>query len=169
MQDFRETSGKTSEAVFLNEELSSCIPLYVRSVSQDTSVRVHWRLDEQDAQIDMARDALRQVVLNLVKNAVEAQPDDAEILISSRHFVNFDGRLYAQFTIDDRGGGIDSSTRQQLFSPLASHKEGAGRGLGLSVVGEVLSRYKGQIKYMDNEFGGASFEVLIPLLLEVSD
>jgi C4-dicarboxylate-specific signal transduction histidine kinase len=124
-----------------------------------------WSLDESDAEINITRDALRQIVLNLVKNAVEAQTLDAAIMVSSHHFVNVEGVTFAQFSISDRGRGVDSKTLQKLFSPLTSSKEGTNRGLGLSVIAEILRKFNGQIKYMENEVGGAKFEVLIPLLL----
>jgi C4-dicarboxylate-specific signal transduction histidine kinase len=112
------------------------------------------------------RDALRQIILNLVKNAVEAQTDDAAIMISSHHFVNIDGKAFAQFSISDRGKGVDAKTRELLFSPVTSKKEGDDRGLGLSVVADILGRFDGQIRYMQNEVRGALFEVSIPLSVE---
>ena len=101
-----------------------------------------------------------------MKNAVEAQTDDAAIMVSSHHFVNVDGKAFAQFSISDRGNGVDVKTRDLLFSPLTSRKEGGDRGLGLSVVAEILSRFDGQIRYMQNEVRGALFEVSIPLAAE---
>ena len=109
------------------------------------------------------------MVLNLVKNAVEAKARDAEILISSHHFVNIDGKAYAQFTVADRGRGVDAITRNLLFTTSTSTKRGANRGLGLSVVAEILASFNGHIKYLETEGGGASFEVLIPLLLKKND
>jgi two-component system CitB family sensor kinase/CitB family two-component system sensor histidine kinase CitS len=87
-------------------------------------------------------------------------------MVSSHHFVNIDGKAFAQFSISDRGKGVDVKTREHLFSPLISKKEGDHRGLGLSVVAEILSRFDGQIKYMQNEVRGAFFEVSIPLSTE---
>jgi HD-like signal output (HDOD) protein/nitrogen-specific signal transduction histidine kinase len=161
--NFKDAKNSESQAVFLNDELKMCIPLYVKSISDIKEVQIKWRLDESDSEIKITRDALRQIILNLVKNAVEAQNVDAKIIVSSHHFVNIDGTAFAQFSISDRGRGVDAITRQILFSPLKSTKEGAGRGLGLSVVAEILGSFNGQIKYMENEVGGASFEVLIPL------
>ncbi|MFT5220497.1 MAG: HD-like signal output (HDOD) protein/signal transduction histidine kinase [Planctomycetota bacterium] len=160
--NFKDTQHSDTKSLRLNEELKACIPLYVKSISNSKAVEIKWRLDESDPDIKIARDALRQIVLNLVKNAVEAQKSDVEITVSSHHFVNINGAIYAQFTIADRGKGVDSITRQQLFSPLSSAKEGSGRGIGLSVVTEILKNVDGQIKYVGNEEGGASFEVLIP-------
>jgi HD-like signal output (HDOD) protein len=150
-------------AVMLNAELESSVPLYAKSASPEREIQVMWDLDANDAEIDITRDAFRQIVLNLVKNAVEAQTDDAAIMVSSQSFSNIDGRAYAQFTISDRGRGINTKTRGLLFSPLVSVKEGAGRGLGLSVVADILRAFKGQVKYVRNEVGGALFEVSIPL------
>ena len=164
--NFKEGKDIEPEPVFLNAELESCIPLYVKSISKDNEVQTMWSLDRLDPEVNITRDALRQIILNLVKNAVEAQADDAAIMVSSHHFVNIDGKAFAQFSISDRGKGVDRNTRALLFSPLSSKKEGADRGLGLSVVAEVLSRFDGQIKYMQNEARGAIFEVSIPLSTE---
>jgi nitrogen-specific signal transduction histidine kinase len=164
--NFKEGKDIEPEPVFLNTELEACIPLYIKTFGKDSEVQVMWTLDRVDAQISIPRDALRQIILNLVKNAVEAQTDDAAIMISSYHFVNIDGRAFAQFSISDRGKGVDAKTRGLLFSPLTSKKEGDDRGLGLSVVAETLNRYDGQIKYMQNEVRGALFEVSIPLSTE---
>ena len=163
--NFKDAKTAESQAVFLNDELKMCIPLYVKSISSGKKVQIKWDLDATDIEIQITRDALRQIILNLVKNAVEAQTGDAEIVVSSRHFVNIGGEVFAQFTIADRGRGVDAITRQLLFSPLTSTKKGARRGLGLSVVVEILDSFNGQIRYVENEVGGASFEVSIPLPL----
>ncbi|MDH3856883.1 MAG: HDOD domain-containing protein [Gammaproteobacteria bacterium] len=161
--NFRDEKESEPATVLLNEELKMSVPLYVKSISNGKEVEIKWALDESDAEIEITRDALRQVILNLVKNAIEAQTRDAEIVVSSRHFVNIDGATFAQFSIADRGRGVDPITRQLLFAPLASAKDGAIRGLGLSVTADIVARYNGQIKYMENEVGGSSFEILIPL------
>lgn len=164
--NFKDTKYSESGTVFLNDELKMCIPLYVTFVGDDKEVQITWNLDESDPEIKITRDALRQIVLNLIKNAVEAQTDNIEITVSSHNFVNIDGMVFAQFAIADRGRGVDAITRRLLFSSLASTKEGKSRGLGLSVVAEILGRFNGKIKYMENEGGGALFEVLIPLQLK---
>jgi signal transduction histidine kinase len=164
--NFKEGKDIEPEPVFLNTELETCIPLYVKSIGNENDVQIMWTLDRSDAQVGITRDALRQIVLNLVKNAIEAQTDDAAIMISSHHFVNIDGKAYAQFSVSDRGKGVDAKTRAQLFSPLTSTKEGDDRGLGLSVVAETLSRFDGHVRYMQNEVRGALFEVSIPLSTE---
>ena len=164
--NFKDGENTGLQAVYLNAELQSCVPLYVKSISDDKEVQIIWSLDEADAEINITQDAFRQIVLNLVKNAVEAQDEDAAIMVSSHHFVNLAGKLYAQFSISDRGRGIDAKTLENLFSPLSSQKQGSGRGLGLSVVAEILRGIDGQIKYMKNEVGGALFEVLIPLSIK---
>ena len=167
--NFRDVKDAVSPTVLLNDELTVCVPLYVKSVSRSKEIEIKWNLDATDAPINISRDGLRQVVLNLVKNAVEAKASDAEIMVSSHHFVNIDGKAYAQFTIADRGRGVDAITRNLLFAASTSTKRGVNRGLGLSVVAEILGSYHGHIKYLETESGGASFEVLVPLLLNKAD
>jgi signal transduction histidine kinase len=167
--NFKDARDSESPTVSLNEELKICVPLYIKSVSRSRDVEVLWQLDSNDAEINISRDGLRQIVLNLVKNAVEAKGKDAEITISSRHFVNIDGKVYAQFTVTDRGRGVDAITRSLLFAGSTSTKRGANRGLGLAVVAEILGNFGGHIKYLETDGGGATFEVLIPLLLNTAD
>ncbi len=167
--NFRDAKDLESPAVLLNEELKICVPLYVKSVSRSKEIEICWQLDDNDAEINISRDGLRQIVLNLVKNAVEAKARDAEITVSSHHFVNIDGKAYAQFSVADRGRGVDAITRNLLFAASTSTKRGANRGIGLSVVAEILGSFKGHIKYLETEGGGATFEVLIPLLLNTGD
>jgi len=164
ISNFRMNPAVDSELLQLNIELKNCIPLYVKSFSQNKNVVIKWDLDESDIEVKISRDAFRQIILNLIKNAVEAQKGDAEIIISSKSFVNINGINFAQFVVSDRGDGIDISTREMLFSPLESTKEGKNRGVGLAVVAELLHSFNGQIKYMENKQGGASFEVLIPIM-----
>ena len=163
--DFKDSKGTESLTVLLNDELEKCIPLYVKSFANGREVNIDWKLDANDTEVQITRDGLRQIVLNLVKNAVEAQDQAVEILVASHAYVNFDGAAFAQFTISDQGGGVDKETRNKLFTPMNSAKEGFSRGLGLSVVADILGDFDGQVKFMENEFGGASFEVLIPLRL----
>ena len=160
--NFKDVRDSGSEPVWLNDELRICIPMYVKSFGQGKEVQVTWGLGGSDAEVNITRDALRQIILNLIKNAIEAQTENLVIVISSHHFVNIDGVIYAQFSVADRGSGVDANTRQLLFSPLNTTKSGTGRGLGLSIVAEILTQFNGQVKYLENEFGGASFEVLIP-------
>ena len=110
--NFKDAKDFESPAVMLNEELKICVPLYVKSVSRSKEIEIRWFLDETDPEINISRDGLRQVVLNLVKNAVEAKGEDAEITVSSHHFVNIDGKAYAQFTVADRGRGVDAISAQ---------------------------------------------------------
>ena len=167
--NFKDARDTESPVVLLNEELKVCVPLYVKSVSRSKQMEILWDLDDSEAEINISRDGLRQVVLNLVKNAVEAKGEHGEIRVSSRHFVNIDGKAFAQFTVADRGRGVDAITRNLLFSTSTSTKRGVNRGLGLSVVAGLLAEVKGHIKYLETDGGGASFEVLIPLLIKKPD
>ncbi len=163
--NFKDAEIPGFETVSLNDELEICIPLYIKSFNSAAEVQIIWELDRSDCKVKISRNALRQIVLNLIKNAIEAQGENKVITVSSRQIVNINGTVYAQFSISDRGEGVDAETQHRLFSSLSSKKEGSSRGLGLSTAVEIIERYGGQIKYMANEYGGASFEVSIPVQL----
>ncbi|WP_300754389.1 HDOD domain-containing protein [Janthinobacterium sp.] len=117
-----------------------------------------------DAPCDVAADAdtLKQILLNLLKNAIEALPDGGRIEVRNRGHVNRDRRLYLELCVSDNGTGLAPEVLANLFSPVRSHKDGAHHGLGLSIVHELVTRLHGVIGCRSSK-SGTSFEILLPL------
>ena len=134
---------------------------------QDTEyvpASIHIRTDLQDDEtvLEGSADILKQVLMNLLKNAVEALPAGGEIEITDNGQVNRDGRLYAELRVRDNGSGIPPAILSRLFSPVASTKGGHGRGLGLSIVHSLVQKMGGTITCRSSG-KGTSFELLLPL------
>ncbi len=134
---------------------------------QDTEyvpASIHIRTDLQDDEtvLEGSADILKQVLMNLLKNAVEALPAGGEIEIADNGPVNRDGRLYAELRVRDNGSGIPPAILSRLFSPVASTKGGHGRGLGLSIVHSLVQKMGGTITCRSSS-RGTSFDLLLPL------
>ena len=122
------------------------------------------RTDLQDGEtvLEVSADTLKQVLMNLLKNAVEALPGGGEIEIADNGQVNRDGRLYAELRVRDNGSGIPRDILPRLFSPVTSTKGGHGRGLGLSIVHSLIQKMGGTIACRSSS-KGTCFDLMLPL------
>ncbi|QYF95572.1 HDOD domain-containing protein [Massilia sp. PAMC28688] len=110
-------------------------------------------------------DMLKQVLVNLVKNALEAVGADGRIDIASRNHVHRDGRLFVELVVSDNGPGLPQHVMAGLFAPVRSDKDGPHRGLGLSIVHGLLTRAGGCISCRSGS-AGTSFDLLLPAWTE---
>lgn len=102
---------------------------------------------------------LKQILVNLLKNAVEAMPDGGVIELNSDSPVVIDGRTCTAITITDNGPGVPPAVMSQLFQPIASSKGGAG--IGLSVVQRLAGEMGGKVRCRSSA-AGTTFELLLP-------
>jgi signal transduction histidine kinase len=101
-------------------------------------------------------DEVKEVLFNLILNALEAMPEGGSLTVSARAG---DGRLSASVT--DTGGGIPEELRERVFEPAFTTKEG-GSGLGLSIVRERLRQAGGAIACRSSS-SGTVMELELPL------
>jgi HD-like signal output (HDOD) protein/two-component sensor histidine kinase len=112
--------------------------------------------------IECDADVLKQILVNLIKNAVEALPDGGRIDIADRNHVNRDHRLYVELVVGDNGPGLPTEVLAKLFSAVRSTKDGAHRGLGLSIVHGLVTKIGGMITCRSGP-SGTAFEMLLPV------
>lgn len=125
------------------------------------SVQVITRMQDGPQEIDGDADLLKQILVNLVKNAIEAQPQGGRIEIANRGLVNRERRLYVELVVSDAGPGLSQEVLANLFSAVKSSKEGKHHGLGLSIVHSLVKKLNGMISCRSGA-NGTSFELLLP-------
>ena len=125
-------------------------------------IEVVTHMQDAPCEVEADADMLKQILLNLLKNAVEALPDGGRIEVLNRGHVNRDRRLYLELCVSDNGAGLSPDVLANLFSPVRSSKEGAHHGLGLSIVHDLVTRLHGMIGCRSGK-SGTSFEILLPL------
>ncbi len=101
---------------------------------------------------------LREVVLNLLFNAVDAMPDGGEIEIGTRAELDS-----ACFWVADTGLGMPPETIARIFEPFYTTKGEGGTGLGLSASHGIITRHQGQIMVVSEPGSGTRFEVRLPV------
>ena len=99
---------------------------------------------------------LRQVLVNLVENAVHAAAPEGQVRVSGGS-----GEGVVTVTVEDSGQGVDESVRARLFEPLITTKA-KGIGLGLALVKRIVERHGGTLGYQRSSLGGAAFWVKLP-------
>jgi signal transduction histidine kinase len=123
---------------------------------------------DTDSRIEGDPDILKQILVNLVKNAIEAlSASGGRIEIANRGHVNRERRLYLELVVSDTGTGLSRDVLANLFSAVKSTKEGPHHGLGLSIVHSLVKKLNGHIACRSGTTG-TSFEILLPALAGAS-
>ncbi len=107
-------------------------------------------------------DTLKQILVNLVKNAMEAMRSGGEIQIVNNGHVNKDGSLFVELCVTDNGPGIPPDILRNLFQPVQSTKGDGHQGLGLSIVHGLVKKNQGMITCRSGS-KGTHFEMLLPV------
>jgi two-component system NtrC family sensor kinase len=127
------------------------------------NVRVVRKLDSRSPVIQADPDQLRQCLLNLMSNAVDAmEPDGGTLTISTRVL----NRSQIEITVTDTGSGMSEETLGKLFTPFFTTKPpGKGTGLGLSIIYGIVKMHRGDI-FVQSELGeGTTFTIVLPTRL----
>jgi signal transduction histidine kinase len=101
---------------------------------------------------------LREVVLNLIFNAVDAMPEGGVIEIGTRSEIDS-----GCFWVADNGCGIPQEVAARIFEPFFTTKGKSGTGLGLSASHGIITRHNGEILVVSEPGEGTRFEVRLPL------
>lgn len=130
---------------------------------QDEDVELITCLDDQTLYVlgDNAR--LEQVIVNLVKNALDAMASSAHKNLQ----IELSVKDKVIISVNDSGEGIDEALMDSLFDPFVTSKQmGDGLGLGLAIVKSILRDLNGDIQVSHSVLGGACFTIHLPVLTE---
>ena len=107
----------------------------------------------------MDREQMKQVILNLLLNAVQAMPKGGHLSVKG-HIPK--GDRWIKLSIQDSGVGISGEDINKLFDPFFSAKEG-GMGLGLSIAHRIIDQHHGKIEVESTPGEGTLFTVWLPI------
>jgi signal transduction histidine kinase len=107
------------------------------------------------------QEKLKQVLLNLIKNAIEAMPRGGTLRITTQGCLDEDGARQVEILVEDNGPGIPAPVMAHLFQPVTSTK-GAGHGVGLSVVRQIVKELGGAIHCRSTPGAGTTFTLRFP-------
>lgn len=158
------TTPVANTATDINRVINDIVLLFRESKYLPASVQIAARLPEQACEINGSVNILKQIFVNLIKNAVEALPKGGRIDVVNKGVCRRDGADYFELLVRDTGAGIPEEILAKLFSPVKSTKTGENRGLGLSIVHSLVKKLNGLISCKSSSFG-TTFEILLPVRL----
>jgi signal transduction histidine kinase len=126
----------------------------------EVSVTTEFQDNLPDAHLNAT--LLQQVLLNLIKNAIDAMSSMAPELRRLRLTASFDGHASILLSVQDSGPGIPLKDRERIFDPFFSTKSD-GMGLGLAICFTVVANHGGKLRLVKSDSDGSIFEVAIPV------
>ena len=148
----------------LNQLIAEVAELY-RAGNREAGriARPKLTLDPALTEIEADRGRLRQIIHNLLANAIEALEGarDPEIRVETRLVERAEGQL-AEITVEDNGPGFRPDVIGQVFDPYVTTKS-KGTGLGLAIVKKIVEEHGGRIEADNARTGGARVRIELPL------
>jgi signal transduction histidine kinase len=150
----------------LNDVIASC--LYFIEVKADSkNIRVRKELAGDLPVIWIDRQQIKQVLLNLFLNAMEAMGAGGLLTIRTHRLIKPSRDTWVQLEVSDTGTGIAAGDLEHIFDPFYTTKhesgEREGTGLGLSIVHQIVQEHKGYIEVESRLGEGTTFLVNLPL------
>jgi two-component system, NtrC family, sensor histidine kinase PilS len=149
------------ETVFIKEIVESVIESiqYLPDWNNDIKVRLEF---SDDLGVYANRTEIREVIWNLVMNAVQSMPEGGELSVETRKI--YDGALgeSLELRVADTGYGIDDKYLDKIFEPFFTTRE-RGTGLGLAIVNRIIEGYTGKILIRRGVEKGTICMVSLPL------
>jgi signal transduction histidine kinase len=137
-------------------DLGEAIQEVFLPLGHGTKVCLFLHLDPQPFVVAADPVQFRQVLGNLMSNAIQAMTDGGEVHIHASHQDTGD-----TIVLEDDGPGIPAELRGQVFDPLVTTRP-KGTGLGLAICRQIIERHGGTIELMATSRPGAAFEIHLP-------
>ena len=172
----------TTEILNLNEIVSDYMksPENEKILSYHPNIKIETNLLAELPNLRGSSVHIKKTIMNLVSNAVEAQPQGGKIIVSTKNqyidtpiegYDRVNEGEYLILAIKDYGTGISPDDLKRIFEPFYTKKVmgRSGTGLGMAVVWGTVQDHKGYINVKSNEGKGTVFELYFPLTREAVD
>ncbi len=155
----RDTYRPTARTEFTPVSLAALVTEVHRLLEahlREHRVQFHFDPPPDLPPVPLVRDQIKQVVINLVLNAVEAMPAGGAITVTTA--AEAEG---VRLAISDTGPGVPPAMQSSIFDPFFTTKQG-GTGLGLAITYDLIQRHGGTIDLVSPPGQGATFAVWLP-------
>lgn len=152
----------------INAVVSSCLYL-LDAKARDRGITIQKELAPELPRVMLDQQQIKQALLNLFANALDAMGDRRGTLLVKTHAVDrWKGKMEVQIDIEDTGHGIPAADLERIFDPFytTKHKssEHEGTGLGLFIAHQIIREHQGTIRVRSTEGAGTVFRITLPSL-----
>jgi putative nucleotidyltransferase with HDIG domain len=162
IKEFARVAQPAPDTVLdVNKVLSDIVRLFRESRFLPPAVQIAAVLPDEPSQVSGSSGVVKQIFVNLIKNAVEAMPKGGRIEVINNGISQCDGVECFSLLVKDSGPGLSDDVLAKLFTPVRSTKAGDNRGLGLSIVHGLVQKLQGSITCKSSALGTV-FEILLP-------
>lgn len=162
MRDFGSKGQVEMETVAVEEMIRDAADLVFVGL-RPLDIGLAYDLDSRATTMFADRIQIQQVLVNLIRNAVQAMqrvPNGEKDLVIS---TALRGEEMIAISVSDTGPGIRASTRATLFAPFTTSSEKGGMGVGLSICRRIVEAHGGEIWAEDRDGGGTVFRFTVPV------
>jgi signal transduction histidine kinase len=124
-------------------ELFSRVKILSNALEKGANTDINFIINEPGMEIVADENLITQVMLNLIKNAIEANEKNLECLIRISAFIN--GNNQTEICVSDNGPGIKEKNLEEIFVPFFTTRE-KGSGIGLSISRQIMGAHGGSLK-----------------------
>jgi len=153
--------GQESPREFRLHDVISDIVALLKVSTEEREVNIEVDTSDDSIIVSLTEALFRQVLYNLMQNAIEASPPGETVKVSAT--VSNEQLI---LKISDQGSGIGDDIRDRIFEPFFTSGRGgpaSGLGLGLSICKDIVDAMEGSISFESENGGGTTFSVVIPL------
>jgi two-component system sensor kinase FixL len=155
------SNRQTDRSILPVDEVVQELATLANTDARNASVELVFELARGDDRVSIDRVQVQQVLLNLLRNAIEALeglgPERRTITIGTRHLEDEEIEIFVR----DRGPGVPQETVDRMFDPFYTTKR-TGTGLGLAISRTIARAHRGTLGHRPNPQGGAEFFFRLP-------
>lgn len=154
--DLHRPEVKFVQNVDANKAVSETMELMEKQV-EEAKVKLVLKLADGLPPVSAVHAQLKQVILNIILNAIQAMPDGGTLTIETKRAGD-----HVNIAVADTGVGISRKDRRYVFEPFFTTKGVQGTGIGLSISYSIIKAYGGDITVKTEEGKGSCFTVQLP-------
>ena len=152
----------------LNDVVSACLH-FIEVKARSLGIKIEKELASELPHVMLDRQQMKQALLNLFLNAIEAMSERGGTLhVRTSMITKPEGSSWVQIDVEDTGRGIPPANLDHIFDPFftTKHKsqENEGTGLGLSIAHQIIREHQGHILVQSTEGTGTVFHITLPSL-----
>ena len=159
--EFASCSTKVERITDVNYSVEKVLRLLGYSIKKESSIIISTELSASLPHAAIREDEFNEILINLIKNAIEAIGSEGQITIKT---IYLQEKSMVECSVDDTGQGIPESILPRIFDPFFSTKGDYGNsGLGLSIVYGLVQEFNGEIEVESKEGYGSCIRIRLPV------